>query len=296
MSEELHPLDELKEIMERLRGENGCPWDLEQTHKSLIPCLIEESYEVVDAIEREDFAGLKEELGDLLFQSVFHSQLAKEEGRFDLYDVIRGISEKLVRRHPHVFGDTVGIHTAEQVVGQWESIKDQEKMGKANLEKSVPNANANQESVLDQIPHSFPAILRAGKIQSKVAKLGFDWENWQEPIQKLWEEVGELKDELDELNKFHNQERKIQKDQIPDELLGKIESEMGDVLFSIVNVARHLGLDPETALRKTNDKFSRRFRFMEREVNRTNRSFKNMNLSEMDEIWNQAKKNESARP
>jgi uncharacterized protein YabN with tetrapyrrole methylase and pyrophosphatase domain len=164
------------------------------------------------------------------------------------------------------------------------------------LEKSVPNANANQESVLDQIPHSFPAILRAGKIQSKVAKLGFDWENWQEPIQKLWEEVGELKDELDELNKFHNQERKIQKDQIPDELLGKIESEMGDVLFSIVNVARHLGLDPETALRKTNDKFSRRFRFMEREVNRTNRSFKNMNLSEMDEIWNQAKKNESARP
>lgn len=289
-------MDELKEIMERLRGENGCPWDLEQTHKSLIPCLIEESYEVVDAIEREDFAGLKEELGDLLFQSVFHSQLAKEEGRFDLYDVIRGISEKLVRRHPHVFGDTVGIHTAEQVVGQWESIKDQEKMGKANLEKSVPNANANQESVLDQIPHSFPAILRAGKIQSKVAKLGFDWENWQEPIQKLWEEVGELKDELDELNKFHNQERKIQKDQIPDELLGKIESEMGDVLFSIVNVARHLGLDPETALRKTNDKFSRRFRFMEREVNRTNRSFKNMNLSEMDEIWNQAKKNESARP
>jgi MazG family protein len=288
-----HPMDQLKSIMATLRGKNGCPWDLEQNHKSLIPCLLEESYEVVDAIELNDTDGLKEELGDLLFQSVFHARLAEENGQFNIEDVINGISEKLIRRHPHVFGDQSGVDSAEKVVTQWEDIKSKEKLSKSN-------GNNVFESVLDSIPRAFPAILTSEKIQSKVAELGFDWEEWQEPIDKLWEEVSELKVELEALKSWKdsnvselNSNKKKIKELIPNDLKSKIENEMGDVLFSIINVARHLGIDPETSLRKTNNKFSTRFKYIEKTSIELGKSLKEMNLSEMDELWNQAKKLES---
>lgn len=292
---ETHPMDRLKSIMATLRGSNGCPWDLEQNHRSLIPCLLEESYEVVDAIELDDKTGLKEELGDLLFQSVFHARLAEEDGHFALEDVINGISDKLIRRHPHVFGQKSGVNSSDQVVTQWEEIKKQEKLSKSNGQ----DGNA---SVLDSIPKSFPAILQSEKIQSKVAKLGFDWEEWQEPIDKLWEEVSELKEELDELKKWkdaHYNQTQIKeagkkiKELIPDQIKSKIENEMGDVLFSIVNVARHLGIEAESALRRTNHKFSSRFRYIEKKSIELGKSLKQMNLSEMDQLWNQAKQLES---
>jgi tetrapyrrole methylase family protein/MazG family protein len=278
-----HPMEKLKAIMAALRGKDGCPWDLEQDHKTLVPCLLEEAYEVVDSIESDDSKGLQEELGDLLFQSVFHARLAEEKGKFNIEDVIEGISDKLIRRHPHVFAEskTMGIDTADKVVAQWESIKDKEK-------KSKPN-----NSVLDTVPKALPAIQKADKIQSRVAKLGFDWEKWQEPIEKLWEEVSELKFELDALDNVNQNNGNVNKSSIPSHLKTRIESEMGDVLFSIVNVARHLGLDAETALRRTNDKFSKRFMYIESESKKMNKDLKEMPLSEMDELWNQAKKLES---
>ncbi|MCC5815580.1 MAG: nucleoside triphosphate pyrophosphohydrolase [Leptospira sp.] len=274
-------MDRLKEIMKVLRSENGCPWDKEQNHKSLIPCLLEEAYEVVEAIESEDDVGLKEELGDLLFQSVFHAQLAEEEGKYNLYQVIDGISEKLIRRHPHVFARVDGIDSADKVITQWEKIKESEK-------KSKPKG----DSILDSVTVSLPAIQKAEKIQSKVAKVGFDWEKWQEPIEKLWEEVDELKEELNQLKTFHSNEGKIKSGEIPKELKERIESEMGDVLFSIINVSRHLDLSAESALRKTNEKFSSRFRHIEREAKNSGKNLLNMTLEEMDELWNQAKQKE----
>lgn len=283
----LHPMDRLKAIMERLRSENGCPWDKEQTHQTLIPCLLEEAYEVVSAIETNDMDGLREELGDLLFQSVFHARLAEEQNLFTIEDVILGISEKLVRRHPHVFGTQVGIRTANQVVEQWEAIK--------STEKKSHRASAIPPSVLDSVPISLPAIQKADKIQAKVAKLGFDWEKWQEPVEKLWEEIGELREELGQLQAIlaGNPEQMGKESlQIPIELRERIESEMGDVIFSLVNVSRHLGISAETALRKTNDKFSRRFRFIESESALLGKNLKEMSLAQMDELWEQAKAKE----
>jgi MazG family protein len=287
-----HPMDRLKSIMATLRGVNGCPWDKEQNYKSLIPCLLEESYEVVDAIETDDMIGLKEELGDLLFQSVFHARLAEEDGHFSIEDVINGISDKLIRRHPHVFANQEGIESAEQVVTQWEDIKSKEKLSKSQGKSE----NDPNPSVLDSVPVALPAIQKAEKIQSKVAKVGFDWEKWQEPIEKLWEEISELKVELDGIQgqldvTILNSDKKIKvKDHIKEDLKLRIQNEMGDVLFSIINVARHLGLDAETALRKTNDKFSKRFRYIEKASFANGKNLKEMNLAEMDELWNQAKK------
>ncbi|WCL50102.1 nucleoside triphosphate pyrophosphohydrolase [Leptospira sp. GIMC2001] len=309
----IHSMDRLRKIMEILRSENGCPWDKVQTHDSLIPCLLEESYEVVDAIEMNDFVGIKEELGDLLFQSVFHARLAEEQNLFSIDDVIHGIADKLVRRHPHVFASTQGVDSPEQVVTQWEAIKLEEKRMKAEERKKIDGrlrsleSDATSElllshineptldSILDSVPSALPAIQKADKIQSKVSKVGFDWEKWQEPIEKLWEEVSELKNELDHLKNFHSNssDAKIKIKDLPSDLIGRIESEMGDVLFSIVNVARHLKLDAETSLRKTNEKFSKRFRYIERASSEMGKSLNDMNLKEMDELWNQAKKLES---
>lgn len=300
-----HPIDRLESIMEILRSENGCPWDKKQNHKTLIPCLLEEAYEVVDAIEKENSVELEEELGDLLFQSVFHSQLAKEKGEFQLRDVIQGISEKLIRRHPHVFLDQSGVDSPEKVVLQWEKIKEEEKKakrakeiqkGKEGTQAQEDKSSDNQQtSVLDTVPGALPAIQKADKIQSRVAKLGFDWENWQEPIQKLWEEVEELKQELDQLGGNQKNEEKLNKSLIPSDLKSRIESEMGDVIFSLINVGRHIGIDMETALRKTNDKFSSRFRYMETASRELGRSLQDMTLAEMDEIWNQAKDRENVK-
>ena len=246
--------------MERLRSPNGCPWDREQTHKSLLPYLIEETYEVVDAVERGIDEELKEELGDLLLQVVFHSQIAKERGAFTIEDVIDSIAKKLVERHPHVFGGRDDIKSAEDVSREWEKLK--EKEGK------------KRESVLDGIPSSLPALERAYKLQKRAEKVGFDWRSFEGIKEKLLEELDEIESEL----KRGNRE--------------KLEEEVGDFLFMAVNLSRFLGIHPETALRKANRKFEERFRFMEKRAKEMGRSLGDMDIDEMEELWQEAKERE----
>ncbi len=249
----------LVEIMEKLRSEEGCPWDKVQTHDTLKRYLLEETYELIEAIEKKDFRGIKEELGDLLLQIVFHSKIAKDEGKFDINDVIDTISTKMINRHPHVFG-AASFETPEEVLSQWDDRKKEE--GKLI------------DSILEGIPIALPALPRAYKIQSRVAKVGFDWDNIEGIFDKLTEEVNELKEVV----------KSGQKD--------KIEEEVGDVLFSIVNIARFLKIDPETALRKTNRKFEERFKKLEKLASERGKSLKEMPLSEMDTLWEQIKKEE----
>ena len=252
--------DDLLKIMERLRSPNGCPWDREQTHKSLLPYLIEETYEVVDAVERGIDEELKEELGDLLLQVVFHSQIAKERGAFTIEDVVDSIAKKLVERHPHVFGGRDDIKSAEDVSREWEKLK--EKEGK------------KRESVLDGIPSSLPALERAYKLQKRAEKVGFDWRSFEGIKEKLLEELDEIESEL----KKGNRE--------------KLEEEVGDFLFMAVNLSRFLGIHPETALRKANRKFEERFRFMEKRAKEMGRSLSDMDIDEMEELWQEAKERE----
>jgi len=246
----------LVEIMERLRGPNGCPWDKEQTSETLKPYLIEEAYEVIDAIDNKDDTNLAEELGDVLLQVVFHAQIATEENRFTIDDVAQSISDKLVRRHPHVFGN-MEAETADQVVQNWEAIKVQEKKEKVG-----------QESVLSGIPRHLPALLRAYQIQKKAARVGFDWDHTEAVIQKVAEEVQELQN-------AHTEEEK--------------QEEFGDLLFSLVNLARFLKIDPEEALTQTIAKFQNRFTYIETELKKRGRSPQEATLEEMDALWEEAK-------
>ncbi len=249
----------LVEIMEKLRSEEGCPWDRVQTHDSLKRYLLEETYELIEAIENKDYKGIKEELGDLLLQIIFHSKIAKDEGRFDIEDVIEIISKKMISRHPHVFGDAE-FKTPEEVLSQWNDRKKEE--GKLS------------KSILEGIPLSLPALLRAYKIQSRVAKVGFDWDSINGVLEKLEEEMKEFKEAI----KSGQSE--------------KIEEELGDVLFSIVNIARFLKVDPESALRKTNRKFEKRFKKIEELVKEKGKSLKEMTLQEMDLMWEEIKNDE----
>jgi len=249
--------DELIQIMARLRAKDGCPWDREQDHKSLRPYLIEEAYEVLDALDRDDDRGLREELGDLMLQIVFHAQIAREEGRFDIEDVLRTHIHKLKRRHPHVFGD-VSVSGPEQVVTNWEEIKRQE----------------GKQSILDGVPRHLPALLRAYRVQEKAAGTGFDWEDVDGVLSKVDEELREFREAC------------AQRDP------GQIEEELGDLLFSLVNVARFLGANPEDALRRTADKFIRRFQFIESEIERSGRSLDTASIEEMDALWEEAKADE----
>ncbi|MEW5707248.1 MAG: nucleoside triphosphate pyrophosphohydrolase [Actinomycetota bacterium] len=248
--------ERLVEIMAKLRSPQGCPWDLEQTHDSLRRYLIEEAYETIDAIDSKNPEYLKEELGDLLLQVVFHTQIASEEGTFDIDDVVSGIVEKIKRRHPHVFGD-VEVSSACEVVRNWEEIKSKEK---------------EEPSVLSNIPKSFPALLYAYKLQSKVARVGFDWENIDGAFEKVLEEVDELKQAKTEGS--------------------QIEDEVGDLLFAVVNVARHLDVDPELALKKTCNKFERRFKYIESKSAQQGKSMADMTLEDMDKLWDEAKEKE----
>lgn len=249
----------LVEIMEKLRSEDGCPWDRVQTHDSLKKYLIEETYELIDAIERGDYEAMKEELGDLLLQVVFHSKIAKDSGKFDIDDVIDTISEKMISRHPHVFG-SADFKTPEEVLNQWDDRKREE----GKLKKSI----------LEGIPSSLPALMRAYKLQSRAAKVGFDWDNIEGVIEKIEEEIRELKDAMKENKKE------------------KIEEELGDLLFSIVNFGRFIKIDPETALRKTNRKFEERFRSLERLAREQGKNLKDLSLDEMDALWNVVKSKE----
>jgi tetrapyrrole methylase family protein/MazG family protein len=240
-----------------LRSENGCPWDREQTRESLTPYLVEETYEVLEAIGENSPQKIKEELGDLLFQIVFHCQLAKERGEFSMEDVIDAISEKMTRRHPHVFGDAT-FETSEKVLKQWEDRKKEE--GK------------NRESILEGVPKELPSLLKAHRIQSRAARVGFDWNRVGDVMEKLDEELAEFRDALE------------QKDQ------AGIEDELGDVFFVLVNISRFVGVNPDDALRKTITKFMSRFRYIEMKASSSGRKLSDMTLREMDVLWEEAKK------
>ena len=247
--------DELLEIMEILRSPEGCPWDREQDHKSLIPFLLEETYEVIESINKNSIEDLKEELGDLLLQVVFHAQIAKESGEFNIDDVITGISTKLIRRHPNVFGNEK-IDTAEEQSVNWEKLKKQE----------------GKKSVVDGIPGTMPALSFAKRIQQRASTVGFDWQKTEEVWEKVVEEIAELKQEI----KNQNQD--------------KIEEEFGDLLFALVNYGRFLKIDPENSLKKATEKFIGRFKKLEKRIEDKSLSMEKLTLNELDREWNEIKK------
>ena len=258
-------IQKIVNLVEQLRGEEGCPWDKEQTKETLKPMLIEETYEVLDALDSTNPMELKEELGDLLFQIVFHAQIAFEKAEFHLADVIDRLHEKMVRRHPHIFGNA-NLKTAQDVLKNWEDIKAAEKGIEST---SCPDS---EKSLLNGMPSRLPALHRAYQITAKASRVGFDWPDLEGILQKLREEASEIL------------EAQSQQDPL------KIKDEVGDLLFAAVNISRFLGIDPETALRSSNDKFERRFRYIETAIKRDGRELKNASLSEMDALWNEAKK------
>jgi len=270
-----HEIADLLSLMDSLRDkEFGCNWDKKQTLKTLTGYTLEEVYEVIDAVDTNDDAQLQDELGDLLFQVVFYAQIAKEEGRFDFNDVIGSITDKLLRRHPHVFPDgsltsfgNSDLHlNADEVALRWEQIKNEERALKAKRKGDV-----SSHSVLDDVPNSLPALDRARKLQKRAASVGFDWTNVQDVLDKLKEEIAELEAEL-VLNDTK-----------------KIHEEFGDLMFSCVNVARHLQLDPESVLRESNRKFERRFRAVEGIAMGQGRTLESFNVEELDRMWRQVK-------
>lgn len=252
--------NDLLEIVEILRGENGCPWDREQTHKSLKKALVEESYEVIDAIDRDDDNGLIEELGDVLLQVVFHASIGKEDGYFDINEVIGGICHKMISRHPHVFGDLTDVNTSKDVLSKWDELKKEEK-GYETLSEEMRG-----------VTKGLPALLRAHKVQNKAKKAGFDFEDIDSMINKL-------KEEIQEVIYVYNTKN-----------MDKIKDEVGDLLFSCVNIARFLNVDEELALNSTIDKFIKRFSYIEEKVKDKGLELRGVNLDEMNKLWEEAKK------
>lgn len=265
----------LLEIMAALRTPGtGCPWDLEQDFASIAPYTLEEAYEVVDAIERGDLADLRDELGDLLLQVVFHARMAEEQGAFAFPDVVEAITRKLIRRHPHVFGD-IGDLAPEQVKALWDEIKRGEKAERRQVRETMGlEPEAHEAGFLGGIPTALPALTRAHKLTAKAAKVGFDWPDAAQVIDKIHEELEEVKEASSNGNRDH------------------IEDEIGDLLFSVTNLARHFGIDPETALRRTNAKFERRFGAVEDALKAQGRSLSDAPLDEMENLWVEAKLSE----
>src|SRR5256885_7123058 len=249
--------ERLVEIMKTLRGPNGCPWDKQQDFNSLKPMLVEEVYEVLEAIDNDDFEGVSEELGDLLLHVVFHAYLGKEAGHFDINTVIDKISDKLVRRHPHVFGEE-SASTAEEVIKKWEAIKAQEKAQK------LKSRTSDQRSLLEGIPSKLPAIHEAHQISSRAARVGFDWPDVEGIFDKLQEELRELKDVIAEDVNAPKQDR--------------LEDEIGDLLFVMVNIARYLKIDSDSALKRANRKFKARFQYMEGELAKQGKTLEQASL------------------
>ncbi|WP_122302307.1 nucleoside triphosphate pyrophosphohydrolase [Pseudomonas amygdali] len=274
----MYTVQDLLHLMARLRDpQSGCPWDLKQTYASIVPHTLEEAYEVADAIEQGDLDHLKGELGDLLFQVVFYAQLAKEEGRFEFDDVIDGITRKLLRRHPHVFptgelyapAETPRL-TDEQVNQRWDEIKAEERAEKSGAPEQL--------SLLDDVPVALPALSRAAKLQKRASQVGFDWPAALPVVDKVREELDEILEAM-----------------VDNDAEG-IAEEVGDLLFSVVNLARHLKVDPETALRSANSKFDRRFRFIEQALRHIQRPIEECSLEEMDALWGEAKRQEKSTP
>ena len=253
-----YPLDKLVDVMARLRGSGGCPWDQEQTHQSLTPYLVEETYEVLEALVDGQPDKVCDELGDLLLQIIFHAQIAKEEKNFDINDVVVAITEKMIRRHPHVFGSVEVANSAEVLVN-WDKIKNQEQGGQ------------RKGSLLGGIPKGLPALNKAHKLQVKAAQVGFDWPDYHGALDKLDEELTEFKTAID----YNNRD--------------EMYRELGDILFAVVNVARLLDIDPEGALASTNNKFIQRFQYIEQQGQDTGTELQKMTLKEMDYWWNKAK-------
>jgi len=258
MLKDKYTFSDLVDIMKLLRSENGCPWDREQTHDSIKKYMIEETYEVLEVIDLKDNKRICEELGDLLLQIVFHAQIANEDGNFSIEDVITGICRKMILRHTHVFGEAKA-ETADEVLTNWEEIKKKEK----GLD--------SQTGVLKDVPSNLPALMRSYKVQQKAAQVGFDWDNIEDVMKKVDEEIDELKD----VYKSKDVER--------------INDEVGDVLFSIVNLSRFLKVQPELALTGSINKFIKRFEYIETESKKQGKNLNDMSLQEMDELWNESK-------
>lgn len=256
MSEEIN---RLIEIVKKLRSPEGCPWDREQTHKSILNCFLDEVYEFFEAVEQSDTEHMKEELGDLFLQIVLHAQIASEDNKFDINDVAKEISDKLIRRHPHVFG-TVEVSSSEEVLVNWEKIKKGEK------------GKENRKYLVDGIPNALPALFRAEKVQRRVAKVGFDWDDSQAALDKVDEEIHEFREAVLSGNDQHAFE------------------ELGDIIFALVNVARHHNISAEDAVRNTTNKFVRRFKFIEDKFKELGMDINNSTLEEMDRYWEESKK------
>lgn len=263
--------EELISIVKRLRGENGCAWDKVQTFDSLIPCFLEEAYEVVDGISKRDYQNIKEELGDVLLHIVFFSELANDENKFDIDEVIKNINQKLIRRHPHVFGES-DIKDVDGILKQWDKIKKEEKAKKENK---------NYKSVLDDIPNSLPVMERAYKLMKKAAGVGFEYKNADDSLKKVEEEFFEVKEAYDEFcsDNENNKEH--------------LEEEIGDLIMTTLDFARMNKINPVNSLIKANNKFIRRFNYVEEKANEKNKSLTDMTLEEMDFLWNECKKSEA---
>lgn len=262
--------ERLVALQARLRAPKGCPWDIEQTHLTLRTYLIEEAYEVLEALESGDDAKFAEELGDLLLQVVFHAQIASEEKRFTAADVVREIHQKMVRRHPHVFGEKSARNAAE-VLKNWEQIKAEERRAKGAGNGAAEKEGKNDTSLLDGIPHTLPAVMQGFQLTRRASRIGFDWDSVEGVIEKLQEELGELRKARD------------------GQSAQQVEEEVGDVLFAAVNLARFLKVDPEIALKRTNTKFTSRFREMERVARESGRALADVPREEMESLWERAK-------
>ena len=291
-------------IMERLRAPGGCPWDREQTFDSIKPYTLEETYEVLEAIDKRDWPELAGELGDLLLQVLFYAEMAKEQASFSIDDVLDRLSTKLIHRHPHVFGD-VKADTSAEVKRNWEALKvDEKKKRKAEVdgidaEGNTPAAKSEKQSILAGVSSAMPSLLEASKLSSRAASLGFDWPDVEGLFDKLHEETAELREHLKEFPAPgpRPQGRGIAgsgRTAVPEELQSRLEEEVGDLFFVLVNVARYLSVDPESALRKTNRKFRRRFQWMEDRLRETGRSTDQASMEELESLWQQAKGEERA--
>ncbi|CUA86181.1 MazG family protein [Chelatococcus sambhunathii] len=267
-------IEVLLAIMAALRTPGtGCPWDLEQSFETIVPYTIEEAYEVADAIERRDFLDLRDELGDLLLQVVFHARMAEEEGLFAFGDVVQAITAKLIRRHPHVFGEARDL-APEAVKALWHDIKRQEKDERRRERSTAGGEEDAPRGLLADVPKVLPALTRAEKLQRKAATVGFDWTDRRAVVDKIREELREVEETLDSTDRAAQQD------------------EIGDLLFAVANLARHLEIDPEAALRGTNTKFERRFRFIEQVVEGQGASMADVSLEDMEDIWQEAKRRE----